>query len=220
MISSAMMHNTAPKLDVEISEDVGKVIAIRGPHFDVRTAQGTFTARRAASCLLLPEIGDVVVLGLVTAGSCYLLSVLESAAARAELSFDGDVELSAHGGSVSVSASDAVRVTSPGDVTFAANRIELFASEANVVLESLKFLGKTVRVELERLKSVAGAIETVAERVVQIAKRSYRTVEGRDELRAGQIDYAADESLTVRARHASVTAEQLLKIDAEQIHIG
>ncbi len=214
------MLSAAEKLDPEIAQDIGKVVGVRGAHYDVRTAAGSFTARRAASCLRVPQLGDVVLLALCDGGGCYLLSVLEAASETTELSFDGNVEVRAGSGSLSLSARDAVLIATPGEVSLAGGRFDLNAIDASVVVHSLEYLGRAARFELERIKGVVGSIETIAERYLQIAKRSYRTVAGTDELRAKEIDYAAEELVTVRAKNTVVTAEQLLKVDAEQIHLG
>jgi Protein of unknown function (DUF3540) len=60
----------------------------------------------------------------------------------------------------------------------------------------------------------------VLERCHQRVARSYREVEETDQVKAGQIDYTADTSLQLHAKYALVTADQLVKMDAEQIHIG
>ena len=49
-------------------------------------------------------------------------------------------------------------------------------------------------------------------------KRSYRAVEETDQLRAGQIDYVAKETLSLHGENALLTAEELVKVDGEQIH--
>jgi hypothetical protein len=73
---------------------------------------------------------------------------------------------------------------------------------------------------MEKLRSVTEVLELVAERFSQKAGRSYRTVADVDQLRAGAIDHSATDAMTLGARNTVVTAEQLLKVDAEQIHLG
>jgi Protein of unknown function (DUF3540) len=50
--------------------------------------------------------------------------------------------------------------------------------------------------------------------------RSLRTVEAMDQLRAGQIDHVAQGTLNLHGENAVVTAEELVKLDGEQIHVG
>ena len=58
------------------------------------------------------------------------------------------------------------------------------------------------------------------ERVTQRVKRSFRFVEDADTVKAGRIDYAADTALTMRAKNTIIAAEELAKVDAEQIQLG
>ena len=58
------------------------------------------------------------------------------------------------------------------------------------------------------------------ERLSQRVKRSYRTVDELDQLHARQLDYKVDKTMSLRAANALLTAEQLVKVDGGQIHLG
>ena len=47
-----------------------------------------------------------------------------------------------------------------------------------------------------------------------------RTVEGLDQVKAEQIDYAAQKTASMRGENTLVTAEELVKVDGAQIHVG
>ena len=50
--------------------------------------------------------------------------------------------------------------------------------------------------------------------------RVRRTVEELDHVRAEQIDYAAKKTMSLHGDNAIVTANELVKVDGEQIHVG
>jgi Protein of unknown function (DUF3540) len=51
--------------------------------------------------------------------------------------------------------------------------------------------------------------------------RSYRTVTEMDQLRAERIDHvAAEQAMNLRGKDTLMTAERLVKVDGEQIHMG
>jgi len=214
------MENAARKLDDELLQEVGTVTGVRGPLFDLRTLSGRFTARRAASCLRVPELGDTVLVATLAEGTSYVLQVLEATESRATLAFDGDVQLRAESGSLHLRAAEGVRITTPAEFSVLGARFDLRAIDASLAVRTLSFLGRTVRCEMEKLRSVTEVLELVAERFSQKAGRSYRTVADVDQLRAGAIDHSATDAMTLGARNTVVTAEQLLKVDAEQIHLG
>jgi hypothetical protein len=62
--------------------------------------------------------------------------------------------------------------------------------------------------------------DSLFERVSQRVKRSFRTVEDIDQVRANKIDYASESTLALRAENAVVHAEELMKVDASQIQLG
>jgi hypothetical protein len=41
-----------------------------------------------------------------------------------------------------------------------------------------------------------------------------------DHVSAGQIDYEAESTLSLHSKYTLMTAEELVKVDADQIHMG
>src|SRR3954470_9732764 len=72
----------------------GDVIAAGPEGFAVRSPDGVLGARRAASCLLCPELGDNVLVGGENDESAFVLAVLERAGdGPARVDVDGDMQL-------------------------------------------------------------------------------------------------------------------------------
>ena len=63
-------------------------------------------------------------------------------------------------------------------------------------------------------------MDSVTERWTQKTKRSYRFVEEMDITRAQEIDTRASGTLSMRGKNAITTAEELVKMDGRQIHLG
>jgi hypothetical protein len=216
------MRNAAKRLDDDpVSQDVGTIVRVEGPVFVVRTRSGDVEAARAATCLLEPGDGDRVLVGGSRREGWYVLAILTRAeGARAAVVVDGDLELRVRSGRFVVAAQDGVELVSGGDLSVASGRIDVHAVDGNVTLSRLTFLGTIVRAEIEKIKLVAERLDAVVERVAQRVKRSYRSVEESDQVRAERIDYAANKSMSLHAENALLTAEELVKIDGEQIHVG
>jgi hypothetical protein len=215
------MRNLAKKLDDDpVLQDIGTVARAAGPAMVVRTRSGEVEAARAATCLLGPSEGDRVLLAGSLGEGWYVLAILTRAeGARAAVEVDGDLELRPSGRFV-VAAQGGVELVSGDDVTIASGRVEVRTADATVALSRLTFLGTIVRAEIEKIKLVADRLDTVIERVAARVKRSYRSVEECDQVRAERLDYAAKKSLSLHAENALLTAEELVKIDGEQIHVG
>jgi hypothetical protein len=187
----------------------------------VETAAGVFRARRAFSCLVDPTVDDGVLLRGTPDGGCYVLAVLERLSAEpARLVSDGDLEVKLPRGRFVVAAQEGVELLSARELTVAAGAVRVHADEGYAVFRQLSLLGSWVRAEFERIKVLADSCDTTLERLLQRVKRSYRFVEEHDQVRAAQIDYAAQKNASLRGENALVTAKKLVKVDGEQIHVG
>ena len=73
---------------------------------------------------------------------------------------------------------------------------------------------------LPRLRVVGDLLETIAEHVLLRTRRSSRFVAETDQSRSGSVDTRAETSLHLHARAAFVSAQDLVRVDADQIHMG
>ena len=215
------MSDLANQLDTTAVQETGTVIAEVGDGYLVRAQAGDYRARRATSCLLEPRPDDLVLLASLADGRCYLLAVLDrDKGDKATVCVDGDLELRVDAGRFTVAAQQGVGITSAKDVSLVSGSLEVNTLAGKVVVQSLSYLGRTLVTEIEKVKTFAGAIDQVLERFSQRVKRSYRTVEELDQVRAERVDYSAKKNMSLRGHNTVVTAEELVKIDGEQIHLG
>jgi hypothetical protein len=210
------MSNAARKIEVKaVFQEFGEVVAVAPGHLAVRTALADVKARRAASCLLAPAAGDRVLLAIEERGDAFVLAVLEQRdPGVAVVSVEGDLTIRSTRGKVAVAAQEGIDL-----VTGAAARIMARAVDVQA-MEALSVLGGAVKAELGKVKMYASTLDAFFERVSQRAKRSFRTVEEIDQVRAQHIDYAAEGNVQLRGENALVTAHDLAKINGEQVHIG
>ncbi|MFT3772854.1 MAG: DUF3540 domain-containing protein [Minicystis sp.] len=206
----------------QVSQETGRVLAIREDgSLRVRTASGDHDARRAVSCLVAAEVDDVVLLARTPLQGAFVLAVLtrESDAATT-LAVPGDLAVRVPEGRLTLAASEGVDLLSAHEVAVTTGAVRVNAVEGSVVLQGLTFLSDVVRAEIDRVKLHAQTFDSVVERLKQKVQRSYRTVTETDQLRAERIDYTAEKVMSLHAEHALVSADELFKVDAEQIHLG
>lgn len=215
------MKSFARKIEPRAAwQEVGTVASVAGAVIEVSTEGGAYEARRAAGCLLAPQVGDEVLVAVAPGRACWVISVLErDESAGAVLELDGDVTIRAPRGRLSIAA-EGLDLVSGKETNLVSGELNVRASQGNVVLEKLAFLGSSLLAEVKAARLVAEALDTVAERVVQRAKRAYRFVAEVEHVRAGRIDCAATKELTLRAENAVIMAEELVKVDGAQIHVG
>ncbi|MEC7525292.1 MAG: DUF3540 domain-containing protein [Myxococcota bacterium] len=203
-----------------VTQELGRVREHEGG-LTVETEAGTFSARRAASCLLAPATGDQVLLARPERGVCFVLAVL----VRAEPERAAVVEVDApamhlRAPRVEVLAKEGMRLISQEKIALVAQRFALDAREGRVSIQRLALEGREVLARADVLDGVFGAIETAAERLTQRLGRSYRFVEDTDSTHAHDVEVRAAQSFVTRAKDAVHHARRLFKADGEQVHIG
>jgi hypothetical protein len=160
---------------------------------------------RAASCLLQPGVGDTVLVAGPQRESLYLIAVITQAdASRSRIVTEGDLTISSRQGCISMQAPT----------------LNLQARKAQVDIAAMDYRGAEVRVTTLVARFVGRTLETVLDRLSVLTRSSFRLTEEVEQVRAGQIDMQATETLRMHAKNTLVTSKALVKIDAEQIHMG
>jgi hypothetical protein len=189
-----------------IFETTGMVVSAGNGLFQVQKGTDSFRVQRAFSCLVEPEVGDRVLLAGDAAAGLYILAVLERQTDATRLKLEGDLSIELADGRFTVAATEGVNLVSRKTVTVAANELEVQARRGHFFIDRIRLLGTTLEANLERLS--------------QTVKHLYRRVLGVDHLRAGQIDYASEGSVRLHGENTLMTARELVKADAKQIHLG
>lgn len=221
------MKNLARKRHQEdVYQTAGVVVREGKGAFCVRADGLEIEARRAVSCVIQPEIGDEVLVSFLGSGRAYVLAVLEreeradGERAPARMTFDGDMDIELRTGRLGVRAARGLSLTAGSDMELVAGELNVSALSSNVVLQKLSYVGSRIRAEVEGIKTIAGSIDSVLDRFTQRVKRSYRKVEEVDQVKAKEMHYVAEDNLFMSGENTVVTAEELVKVDGDQIHLG
>ncbi|WP_437691967.1 DUF3540 domain-containing protein [Sorangium sp. So ce176] len=220
-----MRNNVARKVARQIEpeaayQEVGRVVRAAGGAFVVASGAAELEARRAVSCMVEPETDDVVLVAVLPARGAYILAVLERQGRDVSVVLEGDLHVKLPSGRFVVGAAEGVTFASGKEVGVVAGELKVNARLGSVFVESLSYLGTAVQAEIERAKVKATAFDASVERVVQRVKRAYRFVEEIEQLRAERVDYVAKKNMSLRGENTLVTAEELVKLDGAQIHLG
>ncbi|MGH7295062.1 MAG: DUF3540 domain-containing protein, partial [Polyangiaceae bacterium] len=217
-----VMANAVRKLTPTVpTYEVATVEVTDETKITVRAAGGELRAQRAASCLVAPGAGDEVALVVTGDGRAFVIAVLVRAqGGPVEIAVDGDLSISARGGSCRIGATEGVELRAEGAMSLVSKALNLRAVEGNVVLSKLTVLASSVLGHSDTVRVAAKALESFCDHVSQTAKIWSRKVEELDLLRAGHVDYRTAKEMCLRSENFLVGARNLAKLDAEQIHIG
>ena len=214
------MDSVARKLEVRsVHQEYAEVVAA-GEVFELQVSTGAVVARRAASCLLVPQVGDRVLVAMEARGDAYVLAVLDRRdEGKATLEVAGEVVLRATE-KLTIAASQGVDVVGGASVRLAAASVEVTSFQTRLTSHALEVVGEAVGAELGRVKLLAKSVDGLMERLSQRVKRSFRYVEEMDQVKARHLDYSAEQVAHFRGETAVVSAADLVKVNGEQIHVG
>jgi len=191
------------------------MVVEEGDLLRVETSLGSYTALKAASCLVRPRQGDSVLTVFDADGNCFILSVLmqnQVAGKINEIILEGDASLHIRRGGLTISADDEVSVVS--------DRLSLAARTGNAAFEECSFLGKSLFAEFGTIKTIAGKVENIFQQLTEKLIDAFRFVKDHEEIQTGSTRYLVDTNLTMHSKNAMHVAEEIVTINAGQVHLG
>ncbi len=209
------------KNDESIIVEYGIVDEVSETRYVVLSNTGRFTATPTFSCIIIPQVGDKVMLSRDEHDQCYILSIIHRAVGNAaRLSFQGDVSINSQQGSVTIAGDQGVQLASPKDLTMASQELNVVATTATLNITELDASGDQLTSNISKIRVFANTMDSVAERLSQRLKNSFRMIEGVDQTRAGDVLTSVKNLFSMRSRQSAILAKKDMKIDAERIHMG
>ena len=98
--------------------------------------------------------------------------------------------------------------------------LDLSAGDGRVAVERFTCVGDRVEFDVDDARVRGLRLDLSLDRVSSRVNRAFRVVTEIDQLRAGQVDHSAETVMHLRAKNTVLTAEELVKVDGEQIHLG
>lgn len=197
-------------------------------------------ARLAASCLLAPQVGDLVLLysteqqkPLQPAMSvryplhiqelpahCYILSVLVQASPElSRIALPGDTELTLTQGQLCLNA-DSIALKTRKSLSLQAPLLDVQSAHANLKAHQLDATATLTVARLGELRLFARNMWTTASRVIQKMRSSTRHVEELDNVQAGRARWDVQGHAQLNAQRASIQAKDAVRIDGSRVDLG
>jgi Protein of unknown function (DUF3540) len=211
------------------------VTGAAGAWFFIEGGAGPDRALRAESCLLAPEVGDLVLVNThsstINSDALHSASLLDSApfilavlsrpqSASGVLTLPGGSRLVAsEGGSLQVVAK-AIQLDASASLGLVSPELTVRAARAELVFSHLSTVAQAVQARLGSLHCIAQNATSIVGRLVVRAVNSFRQTEQLDDSRAGRVRMQVAERFALSADHASIQAKGHVKIDGEKIDLG
>ena len=133
---------------------------------------------------------------------------------------EGDLELRADHGSVTVVARDDVKLHGKRRLDLSGATLGASAARVEALVGDVRVVGKSLRTAFETARHATGILEVQARRIVERAKATYRDAEDLAQTRAGRVRTVVETTFHVLAGTAIVKAEEDVKLKGKKIHLA
>lgn len=159
--------------------------------------------RRAASCVIVPQIGDTVLIARVD-NHIWILAVLEQLnPQQSQMSVPGDLQ-----------------ICSQGELSLSSAALRISAEQGDCHISEMKYSGDSLSAWVSLSRIVGKRAESVWQTVTQISHNLFRSTRQTEQVRAGQLDMKAEDYTRLHAQNVVITSKAITKVDSEQIHMG
>lgn len=223
-----LRRETAPLVPAGMQLTPCRLLAAGEGFAVAETPQGALSCRLAASCLLRPEPGDLALIALPGAlpqdgkAVAYILAVLERGEAQspARLDLPTGAVIAASGGQVQIEAAQGISLSTPAELSASAGSMSFAAGGVRWLAEAFSYVGKSLEFITQRFTETATERDTQAGTWTQRLGDSFRHVEELDETQAGMVRTLAKDTALLHGRVTYVQAEEFVKADGQEVHLG
>jgi hypothetical protein len=168
-----------------------------------------------------PGLGDLALISGPVPEQTYLIAIIRQAdASVARLEVAGDLLMASSSGDVTMSAAGSVALKGGQSLNLDSEGLALRTRHAQLTVDDLDYLGVRANAAVGHATLLLHAFEVVADRISQVARSVFRLTRETEQLRAGHLDCQAEHTARLHADNTLVTGKNLVKVDADQIHMG
>ena len=201
---------------------IGDVISVDdNGRYEIDIEGMTYIAKRAFSCMIQPELHDQVLLEGDRDSGMYITAILQrSSDTVPTIDLPSGLNIEAQGSRLRLTSEEGIELSTHQTMRMDAQRLVLRSDEGDVLIKRLSLLGKQLIGQMDKVNVLGKIISVLSDRILQKSKTSHRVVEELDSTRSRHIDYQASHNLQLHGENTLMTADKLVKMDGDQIHLG
>jgi len=197
-----------------------RVLRGDGKFFDVEAEEDELRAERAASCLLDPAVGDLVLLSRDALCDAFILAVLRrKEGVPAGLTFEADVRIHSRGGGVALIASTDIALAAGNAIEAVAERVAVHSSAHLVEANTMDIRAGRLFAQAKRFKFVADSVEHIFRRFTERLVDAWRFVSRHEEVQTHSSRRLTAETQVEHAKNIVQTAEDTISCNANRINL-
>lgn len=198
----------------------GSVASVLADEIVIHLAGNTRKAKRAFSCIIDPEPGDIVICTESEDGIIYILGIAERPQhTTINVSFPSDTNIQTRKGCLGISAPETITIASKNVNSFSKRAIHK-SHETVVSSNNIAASGSEFQASFKTIRLISNLINTMAKQVVDRFKGYIRQTEESDMVKAGQMTRNADGLYAMDSKYTIMNSKKSTKIDGEKILMG
>jgi hypothetical protein len=200
---------------------IGTVQLVNGALFTVNCDGVDWVCQQALSCLIEPQVGDQVIISGPDHDRVYLIAVVSrSSDAPVSLKIQGDLAISSTTGSVSLHSATGTRIASDTTLALSSAHYEQTNDTAKLTIGQMSYASETLEATVGTTTFFSSIVSLMADRINSVARLCFRHIKEVDHVRAQTIDYEAEKLTRVHGGYTTLTAQDVMKINGDQIHMS
>jgi len=198
-----------------------RVISVAEKEVAIRLTGATQTARVAFSCLIKPELGDLVLCTKSETGANFILGIIERPGEQnMTLDFPADATILAENGNLSALSQKSVTLAAADKLNCFSDQVIHKSRDAVVDYDEVVARGTTLQATFSTVRLISQMVNILAKQVIDKFKNYIRHTEDYDQVKAGQMTRKADGLYSVDSKNTVLVSKKDTKIDGERIHMG
>ncbi|MET1414294.1 DUF3540 domain-containing protein [Roseibium sp. HPY-6] len=204
--------------ETPVTRTTGKIVSQYGASFVVQSGGKPVTSSRAVSCLVGPEVGDIVVL-MDTGEGAFITDVLRR---EAEAAGSLKIDLSRADGSPQQAVLSAGSLKLEADERLDASAGEIAFQFKNLLMsgDQVAMVGRKLVTSMQEILTQAGKLLATYDMTSTRAQHRIDSVTETDQLKAGSIQTQAETVAISQAGSAIVVAKEDVRMDGKRITMG
>ena len=190
--------------------------------YQIKTEEGIIdNVHRAIGCLIEPIAGDKVLVEAQVGGKAYITNVLERLTEITPMiKVQGGLQMRIESGGLQIQSEGGIDLTTLKSLSMTSEQLNIRSDEGNVYFSKLFYIGKSLMSQLESISVLGGIMNSIIDTVVQKSKTSHRVIEETEYVKSRHINHQASHLMQMHGKNTLLSAEELVKLDGDQIHLG
>lgn len=211
MDTTQINHSHSTSFTAEARLYQGQIYAAESRKYGVVSPLGCFWFPAALSCLLQPEVGDIVLFSQ-SGQQGYILAVLERKKSEKSI-----INLPNH---TQIHAEHGVQINAGPLFSLKTKQMVVQAEQSLIQSQQLNLTGEKISSSWNTTQSKTQHQKQQIGQLTQLISQRSTHITQHDELRANSQRLIIAQQWRVRAKSADIKAQQYVAVDAEKIHLG